>query len=154
MGLPLQKRLLSTRFESAHQEALLNVMVAGSHLRGLHDAVFEGAGVTAPQYNVLRILDGAYPEGYSRGEIALRMIERAPDMTRFIDRLVRSGLVQRTRSAADGRHSIARITPKGRALLAAIRPRVRAVAKAMAKRLSDKEARELSRLLEKLYAGE
>ena len=118
MGLPLQKRLRSTRFEGPHQEAILNIMVAGSHLRRVHGELFEGAGVTGPQYNVLRILNGAYPGGYSRGEIAQRMIDRAPDLTRLLDRLVRAGLVQRSRSASDARHSFARITAKGRALTA------------------------------------
>jgi DNA-binding MarR family transcriptional regulator len=154
MGLPLQKRLRSTRFEGAHQEAILNVMVAGSHLRRLHGELFEGAGVTGPQYNVLRILNGANPDGYSRGEIARRMIERAPDMTRLIDRLVRSGLVQRSRSPGDARQSHARITAKGRELLALLRPRVRSVTRAVEKRLTEREARSLSRLLEKIYAAD
>ena len=152
MGRALQDRLATKRFEGPHHEAVLNVFVAANHLRGLLDEVFEGVGLTQPQYNVLRILNGAYPEGYPRGEIARRALDRAPDLTRMIDRLVRAGLVQRLRSEDDARQSIARITPKGRRLVASLHGRVRASQKMAEKRLTVKEAQELSRLCEKLYA--
>ncbi len=151
MGKVLQERLLSKRFEGPHHEAVLNIILASNHLRGLMDEVFEGAGLTAPQYNVLRILNGAFPNGYSRGDIARRVLDRAPDLTRMIDRLVRAGLVKRGASSEDGRQSIARITPKGRDLLARMHERVGAVQRLTAKRLNAREARELSRLCEKLY---
>jgi len=154
MGNELQKRLLQSRFEGPHHEALLNVLLASSRLRGMLDEVFEGADLTQGQYNVLRILNGVHPAGYARGEIARRVIDRAPDLTRMIDRLVKRGLVQRGRSREDGRHSIARITQKGRHLLTAMHPRVRAVQREMARLVSEREARELSRLCEKIYVGE
>ena len=152
MGRALQERLLSKRFEGPHHEAVLNVFVAANHLRGLLDEVFAGAGLTQQQYNVLRILNGAWPQGYARGEIARRALDRAPDLTRMIDRLARAGLVQRLRSAEDHRQSLARITPKGRRLLAGMHGRVRGVQRAAEKRITIKEAQELSRLCEKLYA--
>jgi len=152
MGRALQERLATKRFEGPHHEAVLNVFVAANHLRGQLDELFAGAGLTQTQYNVLRILNGAYPEGYPRGEIARRALDRAPDLTRMIDRLVKAGLVQRLRSADDQRQSIARITAKGRRLLAGMHGRVRAVQKTAERRLTVKEAQELSRLCEKLYA--
>jgi DNA-binding MarR family transcriptional regulator len=152
MGRVLQQRLATRRFEGPHHEAILNVMVAGNHLRGLLDEVFAGAGLTQTQYNILRILNGAYPQGYSRGEIARRALDRAPDLTRLIDRLVRRGLVQRTRSTEDARQSIARITPKGRQLVAALHDRVASAQRAVGTKITAREARDLSRLLEKLYA--
>ena len=151
MGHVLQERLATHRFEGPHHEAFLNVIVASSHLRGLLDDVFAGDGLTPAQYNVLRILNGAYPDGYPRGEISRRMLDRAPDLTRMIDRLVRRGYVQRSRSGEDARQSIARITPKGRKLLAGLHGRVRAVTRQLEQRLTARDARELSRLCEKLY---
>jgi len=153
MGRALQERLATRRFEGPHHEAVLNIVLASNHLRGLMDRVFDGAGLTAAQYNVLRILNGAWPAGYARGEIARRVLDRAPDLTRMVDRLVRAGLVQRSRSGADGRQSIARITAKGRELLAGMHGRVRSVQREAAKRISAREARELSRICEKLYGG-
>lgn len=154
MGDALHKRLVSEKFEGPFQEAILNVWVTGSFLRGIYEEVFQGEDLTLTQYNVLRILNGAHPEGYSRAELTRRMLDRAPDLTRLIDRLVRRGLVQRTRSETDGRQSIARITPRGRQLLAVMHPRVRAMEKSLVERLSETEARELSRLCEAIYGDE
>ena len=151
MGRALQERLVTKRFEGPHHEALLNVIVASSHLRGLMEEVFEGTGLTAAQYNVLRILNGAWPEGYPRGEIASRMLDRAPDLTRMLDRLARRGYVQRERASEDARQSIARVTPKGRKLLASLHARTRGVTRRLEERLTAREARDLSRLCEKLY---
>jgi DNA-binding MarR family transcriptional regulator len=154
MGNALHKRLLSERFDGPFQEAILNVWVTSSFVRGLYEEVFEGADLTLTQYNVLRILNGAYPEGYCRADVTRRMLDRAPDLTRLIDRLVKRGLVQRLRSEKDGRQSVARITQRGRHLLGLMHPKVRAVEKAFSQRLTEAESLELSRLCEKIYGFE
>lgn len=154
MGNALHKRLVSEKFDGPYQEAILNVWVTSSFMRGLYEEVFEGADLTLTQYNVLRILNGAYPEGYCRGDLTRRMLDRAPDLTRLVDRLVRRGLVQRLRSAKDGRQSMARITPRGRHLLGLMHPKVRAVERSFSRRLTADEALELSRLCEKIYGFE
>lgn len=154
MGQPLHKRLLSERFDGPFQEAILNVWVTSSFIRGLYEEVFDGADLTLTQYNVLRILNGAYPDGYCRADVSRRMLDRAPDLTRLIDRLVKRGLVQRLKSPTDGRQSVARITPRGRHLLQLMHPKVRAVEKAFSNRLTEAEALELSRLCEKIYGSE
>lgn len=154
MGHALHRRLLTDRFDGPFHEAILNVWVTSSYIRGLYEEVFEGADLTLTQYNVLRILNGAHPEGYSRTELSRRMLDRAPDLTRLIDRLVRRGLVQRGRSDKDGRQSVARITPRGRHLMSLMLPKVRAVERAYSARLTEEEARELSRLCEKIYGVE
>jgi DNA-binding MarR family transcriptional regulator len=81
------------------------------------------------------------------------MLDRAPDLTRMLDRLVRAGLVRRSRGGEDARQSIARITPKGRRLLVDMHPRVRAANLVVARRITAREAAALSRLCEKLYAA-
>ena len=151
MGIALQKRLLTTKFESPIHEVLINVMLANTFVRMRLDEAFDETELTFPQYNLLRILNGAYPGGYARGEISRRMIDRAPDMTRMIDRLVKRGLVERARSGEDARQAITTITPKGRALVGKVNSRVGAVHKHVGEILSEKDARELSRLCEKLY---
>jgi DNA-binding MarR family transcriptional regulator len=151
MGRALQERLLSEKFDSAYHEAILNVWVTSSFVRGLYEEVFEGADLTLTQYNVLRILNGAQSEGYCRADLTRRMLDRAPDLTRLIDRLVRRGLVQRGRSEKDGRQSVARITPRGRHLLSLMLPKVRAVERAFSQHLTEEEALQLSALCEKIY---
>lgn len=151
MGDALAKRLKQRRFDSPAQEALLNIMVAADHVRRAMAQTCEAHGITGPQYNVLRILRGAHPEGHSRCAIAERMIEQAPDVTRLLDRLESQGLVARDRSAADKRQSIARITADGLALLARMEPVIQGFHASFAQRLSPDEFRELSRLCEALY---
>lgn len=151
MGIALQKRLLTSKFENSVHEMMINVMLANTFLRMRLDEAFEDTDLTFPQYNLLRILNGAFPNGYSRGEISRRMIDRAPDMTRMIDRLVKRGLVERARSGEDGRQAITTITAKGRALIAPVNLKVKAVHKKVGEALTEKEANELSHLLEKLY---
>jgi DNA-binding MarR family transcriptional regulator len=151
MGEILKKRLRQARFESPVHEALLNLMVAAAHLRDLHGQAYTAHDVTPAQYNVLRILKGAHPHGYPRCEISERMIERAPDLTRMIDRLEKRGLVERLRSEKDGRHSVTRVTRRGLELVEAMAPTVEAMHKQVAEHLTRKDAQELSRLCEKLY---
>jgi DNA-binding MarR family transcriptional regulator len=102
---------------------------------------------------VLRILRGAYPNGHSRCEVIERMVDRAPDVTRLIDRLERQGLVARERSSNDRRLSITRITGKGLELLERMRPSIDDVEVMIAGRLSPEECAAISAGCEKLYNG-
>ena len=98
-------------------DALVALMVAaGSLVRDL-DAACQQHGITHDQYNVLRILRGIYPEGHPRGEISARLISRAPDVTRMLDRLEKRGYIRRGWHPGNRRLSIATITDRGLALL-------------------------------------
>ena len=74
-------------------------------------------GLSPAQYNVLRILRGAGPEGLSCREVAERMVTRDPDMTRLLDRLEKQALISRERRKDDRRVVTTRITPHGLDLL-------------------------------------
>ena len=151
MGEMLGRRLLQTRFEGPHHEALLAVLLANASIEAMLDDAFEGSGITVPQYNVLRILNGVYPGAHARGEIARRMVRRAPDLTRMLDRLVRMGLVERAKGDLDHRQSLARITTKGRELLDHLHPRVAQINQLLSRRMTEQDARTLVELLEKIY---
>lgn len=142
----LSRRLKQERFTSAQQEALLSVAVAAGTINDLVDEVCERHGLTRSQYNVLRILRGVHPEGHPRCEIAQRMVERAPDVTRLVDRLQSRGLVRRARGGHDQRQVITRITPKGLKLLEDIQPELEAHTAARLNKLSEEECHELGRL--------
>ena len=83
-------------------------------------AVIDARGITLQQYNVLRILRGAGAEGLPTLEIAERMIEQTPGITRLLDRLEAKKLVRRERCPADRRQVTCRITEDGLALLAGL----------------------------------
>ena len=152
MGNALRRRLHQQRFAGPAHEAVLNVLVAASVLQGWLDAVCARHGVTAGQYNVLRILRGAHPAGLPRCDVAGRMIDRAPDITRLIDRLVRAGLVRRAAPSGDRRRSVAGITPAGLRLLAGMQKDIDAITAEVGKRLGRHECETLSDLCERLYA--
>lgn len=142
----LSRRLKQARFSSAHQEALLSLAVAAGFINDMADAICERHGLTRPQYNVLRILRGVHPDGHPRCEIAVRMVERAPDITRLVDRLQAQGLVRRSRSNRDQRQAITRITPKGLKLLETIQPDLDTQTERLLRNLNDKDSHELARL--------
>ena len=152
MGEALKRRIKQERFDSPAHEAMLNLMVAADHVRERIDGVCSEYGITHGQYNALRILKGVYPEGHPRCEIAVRMLERAPDVTRLVDRLETQGLVERDRSEEDRRLSITRITPKGLDLLLQMQPRLEEVHRYFSERVSRRDCRELSRICEGIYA--
>ncbi len=152
MGDTLKRRLKQTRFPGGEpQEAMLNLLVASAHVAGMFDVACGEFGISQQQYNILRILRGVHPEGYPCGEIAVRMIDRAPDVTRRIDGLVKLGMVVRDRLAADRRVVITRITDDGLDLLRRMDSRVQQVIDYVGERLSNQECAELSRLCEALY---
>ncbi|MBL8174425.1 MAG: MarR family transcriptional regulator [Bryobacterales bacterium] len=115
----------SKPFQSAEEEAFLNLLRTADALLQRESELLEGFGVTQAQYNVLRILRGAGESGLPCGEIAGRMITRDPDITRLADRLEKRGLTVRTREAADRRVVTVRITREGLQLLAALDKPVR-----------------------------
>ena len=154
MTQALSRRLKQARFTNAQQEALLSVMVAAGTIYDAIDKVCERHGLTRSQYNVLRILRGVYPEGHPRCEIALRMIERAPDVTRLVDRLQVQGLVRRNRGDSDHRQVIARITSKGLKLVESIQPEMEEQGTSLLGKLADKECHELSRLCALIFDHE
>jgi MarR family transcriptional regulator, organic hydroperoxide resistance regulator len=77
----------------------------------------KSAGLTGAQYNVLRILRGAEPEGLPCRGISDRMISHDPDMTRLLDRMEKGGLITRERQTDDRRVVKTRITPQALSLL-------------------------------------
>ena len=82
--------------------------------------LFRSHGLTQPQYNVLRILRGAPPEGRACQAIGAELVNRVPDVTRLLDRLEATGWVSRERCSSDRRVVRSRITPKGLRLLGSL----------------------------------
>ncbi len=150
----LSRRLKQAEFASPAQEALLSVMVAAATLNELMERVCAQHNITHAQYNVLRILRGVYPEGHPRCEIACRMLDRASDITRLVDRLEARRLVKRARGSEDQRQTVTYITAKGIKLLDRMRPKIDAEVAGALSKLSDQECRDLSRLCAVIYDTE
>lgn len=104
-------------FSSLEQEATLNIARTEAALREPLEELLKGAGVSLTQYNVLRILRGAGPEGLTRNEIRDRLINRMPDVTRLLDRMEDAGWVSRAREMEDRRCVATHLTRPGRSLV-------------------------------------
>jgi DNA-binding MarR family transcriptional regulator len=135
-------------FESLEQEALLNVLHTADALMQEITAVLKPFHLSHSQYNVLRILRGASPNGLACQEIAERMISRDPDITRLLDRLEARRLVTRTRDQTDRRVVTARITPEGLRLLKALDKPITQVDRQPLQHMGEQRLRMLIQLLE------
>jgi DNA-binding MarR family transcriptional regulator len=145
----LQDEIQQTRpFSSPSEEAALGLLRTSDVLRRFLADVAEPHGITLQQYNVLRILRGAGPDGLPTLEIGARMIEQAPGITRLLGRLERKALVERHRCSEDARRVLCHITNLGLKLLKELdRPMRRASHRFFAP-IREDEARRLIRLLD------
>lgn len=109
-------------------------------------------GLTGTQYNVLRILRGAEPEGLACSGIGERMISHDPDMTRLLDRMEKRGLISRQRQTDDRRVVKTRITPAGLNLLKSLDQPVRELHKRQFRHLPSARLKTLVQLLEEVRA--
>jgi DNA-binding MarR family transcriptional regulator len=107
----------AARFDSPEQEAFLSLWRTYDRLRALEDALFAHFDLTAQQYNALRLLRAAHPATLPTLALASRLISRAPDITRMLDRLEERGLVVRERRAENRRVVEVGITAAGLELL-------------------------------------
>jgi DNA-binding MarR family transcriptional regulator len=105
-------------FRSRQQEALLGLLRTAALIKRRDARLIEPSGISQEQYNVLRILRGAGPEGLPTLEIVERMIEPSPAITRLLDKLESKSLVRRVRCPKDRRQVLCTITPGGLELLA------------------------------------
>ena len=121
MSRSLRDEIKQTKpFPSPREEAYLNLQRTAALLDQQLSQFFKPWDLTPTQYNVLRILRGADPEGLPCREVGNRMVTPVPDVTRLLDRLETKGWVSRERDEIDRRVVRATITAEGTSLLAEI----------------------------------
>lgn len=108
------------------------------------------ANLTGTQYNVLRILRGAGPEGLPCRGIGERLISHDPDITRLLDRMEKRGLITRERQEDDRRVVKTRITPFGLGLLKPLDQPMRELHKRQFRHVAAARLRILSSILEEI----
>ena len=113
----------------------------------------EPHGITPQQYNVLRILRGAGADGLPTLEVAERMIEQTPGVTRLLDRMEAKELVRRQRCPKDRRQHLCWITPRGLAVLQKIDAVSQRAADDTLKGLRPKDRETFVRLLDAIRAA-
>ena len=146
----IKDELKMRRVESPEQEAFLGVWRTQDRLLADLSALLKTYGLSVAQYNVLRILRGAGPDGMPCRNIAGRMVARLPDITRMLDRLENRGLVSRRRGKNDRRQVLTRIGDEGLRLLERLDKPVLDTHRKQFLHLSRAELRQLNRLLSKV----
>src|SRR5580700_6154785 len=143
-GEAKQKHLVHSR----QQDAVVSILRTANYLGRFCSPVFDQQGITSQQYNVLRILRGAGLEGLPTLDIAERMIEQTPGITRLLDRLETKKHVRRERPSDNRRQVLCYITKPGLDLLQELDVPIRNQDKQALHRLDESEIEELIRLLE------
>ncbi|HEX4030777.1 MAG TPA: MarR family transcriptional regulator [Terracidiphilus sp.] len=136
-------------FASVEEEALLNLMRTADALERAFHLKARDWHITSTQYNVLRILRGAHPEGLSCAAIGERMITAEPDITRLLSRLKARKLIAQRRDRHDRRVIWTQISATGLELLAAMDPEIQQLPIDLLGHMSHASLDELIRLLER-----
>jgi DNA-binding MarR family transcriptional regulator len=114
---PSPRTVSALRFDSLEQEVFLNLWRTYDRLRALEDQLFGRYELTPQQYNVLRLLRAEHPGTLPTLGLADRLVSRAPDITRMLDKLERRGWIARERPADNRRTVRVGVTASGLALL-------------------------------------
>lgn len=145
--MTIQKEIKQSRpFRSKSQEAVVSLLRTVDLLKRHLTGLVESRGITLQQYNVLRILRGAHPEPLLTLEVADRMIEQAPGITRLLDRLEARDLIRRERCPTDRRRVHCWITDTGLEILEDLDTRIDEADDAIS-RLGEKNVQKLIDLL-------
>jgi DNA-binding MarR family transcriptional regulator len=110
-------RRTTARFDSPQQEAYLALWRTYDRLRFLEDELFAKFDLTPQQYNLLRLVRASHPNPVPTLSLMARLVSRAPDVTRMLDRLEEREWIIRTRSDEDRQAVLVRLTGAGLALL-------------------------------------
>src|ERR1700730_12976123 len=136
----------------SEDRAFIALQKAADKLALQAEQLLKSNGLTGAQYNVLRILRGAEPEGLACSGIGERMISHDPDMTRLLERMEKRGLITRQRQTDDRRVIKTRVTTAGLALLKSLDQPVRELHKRQFRHLPARRLKTLAQLLEEVRA--
>jgi len=136
------------RFDSPEQEAFLNLWRTYDRLHIAEEELFGRYDLTPQQYNALRLLRGQGDRKLATLDLGSRLVSRAPDITRLLDKLEERGLIARERPADNRRMVLIGLTSAGRALLAELDEPVRACHVRKLGHLSREQLSQLTALLQ------
>jgi DNA-binding MarR family transcriptional regulator len=151
-NMRIEEAIKQASFRNEHHKAAVNLLYTYNMVSGAIQKILNKEGLTMQQFNVLRILRGQHPGPATNSLVRERMIDKNSDVTRIIDRLLKSGHVKRSLCRTDRRRVDIVITEKGMDALARIDTRNDELDAIMAA-LSEEEVGLLNGLLDKLRNG-
>jgi DNA-binding MarR family transcriptional regulator len=145
----LEDEIKQPAFKSIHQKAFINLLFTTGWVQTQQSQLFRKYDLTAPQFNILRILRGQYPKPATVNLLIERMLDKTSNASRIVDKLVLKGLVTRQPCPHDRRTVDVLITPAGLEVLRRLDAEDHNIHAGFAN-LTEEEAAELSRLLDKI----
>lgn len=145
----IKEEIKQSRFRNAYQEVAINIIYTSGWLANQHKDFFSQFGITPQQFNILSILRGQHPKQISGSEIKSRMMDKNSDVSRLLDRLLLKDLIIKTICPEDKRAANIEISARGLDLLKKFDTQTTILDNMMSS-LTDSEANQLSRLLDKL----
>lgn len=139
---------LKVVFKTSQQKAVVNLRHTSNFLIYYQNNFMAKYDISMPQFNILRILRGA-KEPLNVHTVKDRMIEKSPNTTRLMDKLIDKGLIDRLRCEEDRRVVFVTITDAGLSVLSKIDEDLDHTS-LFPQSLTDEEANTLSNLLDKL----
>ena len=149
----LEKDIHQNTFRNTRQKAMINILYTYGWTIEKIKRFLAQEDITHQQYNILRILRGAFPEPLSTLQIRERMLDKMSDTSRIVDRMVLKGMVKKSPSPKDKRLVDVVITDKGQKLLKKLDTESNQIDSIM-NSLTENEAEMLSNLLDKLRSAE
>jgi DNA-binding MarR family transcriptional regulator len=148
MAKGIQSEIPQKQSLGLQEEAFVALLRTADQLQWRATEMLKPHGLSTTQYNALRILRGAGPEGLACSEVGERMINHDPDITRLLDRLERRGLIRRSRGQKDRRVIKTRITAAGLDLLKSLNHEIAEFHRQLLGHLGQERLESLVRLLE------
>ena len=139
---------VQANFSSEQQKVIINLRITSNVIAAYQQQFMDHFDLTMPQFNILRILRGAKGP-INVNTVKERMIERSPNTTRLMDKLIDKGLIERIRCEQDRRVVYVNISESGQELLSHI-DGTADFSHLTHPMISDEEAAQLSDLLDKL----
>lgn len=138
---------INSQFKNPQHKAVVNIRYTSNWMASIQNSFMSKFDLTMPQFNILRILRGA-KDFLSVNTVKQRMVEKSPNTTRLMDKLIEKELIDRVRCEEDRRVVYVKISDKGLKVLEQIDNEFQTVS--FSERLTDKEAELLSSLLDKI----
>ena len=148
--MKLEDEIVQKTFKDVFQKLAINLQFTAAYYRNQFRGELKPYGVSPEQFNILRILRGQHPSTASAKLIAQRMIDRSSNVSRLVEKLRVKGLVTRSACDHDRRSVELSITPNGLDRLAQIDQHVETKPLSLSENLSEDDALQLNRLLDKL----
>jgi DNA-binding MarR family transcriptional regulator len=145
--MKIEDEIIQPKFRNAHQKAIINLIFTSNWLTSKQQDFLKPFGITAQQFNILRILRGQQSNSISATAIKARMLDKNSDVSRLLDRLAAKDLIEKKTSPTDRRATDVLITQKGLDTLDGIdkkQPEADGILS-----LTEEEATQLSNLLDK-----